>query len=110
MTKEFVKGFSRANLYNMRLLYITYEKIQTLSGKLSWSHYCELLLISDEDKNKEKVMELDLQGNEINEPADIICNLYVFEFLGLHEDKPMMKSDLGKVVAQQIEKWHKEEH
>ena len=50
LTKEFGKGFSRANLYNMRLFYLTYEKIQTLSGKLSWSHYCELLSISDEDK------------------------------------------------------------
>ncbi|MGN1157384.1 MAG: DUF1016 N-terminal domain-containing protein, partial [Agathobacter sp.] len=31
LTKEFGKGFSRANLYNMRLFYLTYEKIQTLS-------------------------------------------------------------------------------
>jgi hypothetical protein len=23
---------------------------QTLSGKLSWSHYCELLIVSDKDK------------------------------------------------------------
>ena len=29
---------------------IVYQKIQTLSGKLSWSHYCELLTISDADK------------------------------------------------------------
>jgi len=44
------KGFSRANLYNMRLFYLTYQKVQTLSGKLTWSYYCELLTISDEDK------------------------------------------------------------
>ena len=30
--------------------YLTYQKCQTLSGKLSWSHYCELLSISDPDK------------------------------------------------------------
>ena len=142
LTKEFGKGFSRANLYNMRLFYLTYEKIQTLSGKLSWSHYCELLSISDEDKrsfyekeainsnwsvrelkrqidsslferlllsrgdaNKEQVMELALQGNEINEPADIIRDPYVFEFLGLPEDKPVMESDLEKALVQQIEKF-----
>ena len=52
LTKEFGKGFSRANLYNMRLFYLTYEKIQTVSGKLSWSHYCELLSISDPDKEQ----------------------------------------------------------
>lgn len=50
LTAEFGKGFSRANLYNMRLFYQTYSKIQTVSGFLSWSHYCELLSISDRDK------------------------------------------------------------
>jgi Uncharacterized conserved protein len=50
LTKEFGKGFSRSNVYNMRLFYLTYEKIQTVSGKLSWSHYCELLSLSDKDK------------------------------------------------------------
>ena len=50
LTQEFGKGFSRSNLQNMRAFYLTYEKCQTLSGKLSWSHYCELLSISDSDK------------------------------------------------------------
>ncbi|MBS5111957.1 MAG: hypothetical protein KHZ15_04620 [Coprobacillus cateniformis] len=27
-----------------------YPICQTLSSKLSWSHYCELLYISDDDK------------------------------------------------------------
>ena len=49
LTKEFGKGFSRSNLQNMRQFYLTYEKCQTVSGKLSWSHYCELLSISDVD-------------------------------------------------------------
>lgn len=45
-------GFSVSNLFNMRKLYITYPKFQTLSGKLSWSHYCELLSIeNDEERN-----------------------------------------------------------
>lgn len=34
----------------MRNLYLAYPKSQTLSGKLSWSHYCELLSISDLSK------------------------------------------------------------
>lgn len=32
----------------MRLFYLKYEKFQTVSGKLSWSHYAELLSISDD--------------------------------------------------------------
>jgi len=142
LTKEFGKGFSRANLYNMRLFYQSYEKIQTVSGKLSWSHYCELLSISDTDKrsfyeketinsgwsvrelkrqiesslferlllsrgdaNKEQVLALALHGNEIAQPADIIRDPYVFEFLGLPEDKPIMESDLERALVQQIEKF-----
>ncbi len=142
LTKEFGKGFSRSNLQNMRQFYLAYEKCQTLSGKLSWSHYCELLSISDTDKrsfyekeavnsgwsvrelkrqiesslferlllsrgdvNKEQVLELALKGNEITTPADIIRDPYVFEFLGLPEDKPFMESDLERALVQQIEKF-----
>ena len=43
-------GFSVSNLFNMRKLYVTYPKFQTLSGKLSWSHYCELLSIENDDE------------------------------------------------------------
>ena len=50
LTKEFGKGFSRSNLQNMRAFYLAYPKCQTVSGKLSWSHYCELLIISDPDR------------------------------------------------------------
>lgn len=142
LTAEFGKGFSRANLYNMRQFYMTYEKIQTVSGQLSWSHYCELLSISDSDKrsfyekeavnsnwsvrelkrqidsslferlllsrgdaNKEQVLALAEKGIEITEPADIIRDPYVFEFLGLPEDKPVMESDLERALVQQIEKF-----
>ena len=41
------KGFSRSNLQLMRILYLKYPKYQTLSGKLGWSKYCELLSVSD---------------------------------------------------------------
>lgn len=142
LTKEFGKGFSRSNLQNMRQFYLTFEKCQTLSGKLSWSHYCELLSISDPDKrsfyeketvnsgwsvrelkrqiasslferlllskgdvNKEQVLALAMKGNEIAAPADIIRDPYVFEFLGLPEDKSMMESDLERALVQQIEKF-----
>ena len=50
LTKEYGKGFSRANLQNMRNFYLLYPICQTLSSKLSWSHYCELLSINDEKK------------------------------------------------------------
>ncbi|MSS37820.1 PDDEXK nuclease domain-containing protein [Clostridium porci] len=142
LTREFGKGFSRSNLQNMRAFYLAYEKCQTVSGKLSWSHYCELLSITDENKrsfyekesinsgwsvrelkrqidsslyerlllssgdaNKEKVLSLAQQGIEISQPADIIRDPYVFEFLGVPENKPMLESDLEKALVAQIEKF-----
>ena len=42
------RGFSRPNLNNMRQFYLFFPICQTLSDKLSWSHYCELIKISDE--------------------------------------------------------------
>ena len=52
LTRELGKGFSRANLYNMRLFYQTYKKFQSVTGKLTWTRYCELLSISDPDKRR----------------------------------------------------------
>ena len=41
------KGFSRSNLTYMRKLYLAFPKGETLSHKLSWSHYFELLKCED---------------------------------------------------------------
>ena len=37
-------------LYNMKMFYTKYPIFQSVTGKLSWTHYCELLYISDDDK------------------------------------------------------------
>ena len=142
LTKELGKGFSRSNLQNMRLLYLNYPICQTLSGKLSWSHYCELvsvsdsdkrqfyekeavlsgwsvrelkrqvdsslferLLLSDDSKNKERVLALAQNGNQIAVPSDILRDPYVFEFLGLPESKPFLENDLEQALVGQIEKF-----
>lgn len=39
LTKEYGRGFSKSNLFNMRNFYLSFPIFQTLSGKLSWSHY-----------------------------------------------------------------------
>ncbi len=42
------RGFSRSNLNYMRLLYSKYPICETLSHKLTWSHYYELLKVEDD--------------------------------------------------------------
>ena len=142
LTTEFGRGFSVSNLQFMRRFYQAYQIQQTVSVKLSWSHYCELLTISDPDKrsfyekeavnsnwsvrdlkrqiesslferlllsrgdaNQEQVLSLAQKGIDITEPSDVIRDPYVFEFLGIPEDKPIMESDLERALVQQIEKF-----
>ena len=142
LTQALGKGFSRSNLQNMSQFYLPSEKCQPLSGNLSWSHYCELLSLSDPanrgfyekesinsnwsvrelrrqiasslferlllskgNVNKERVLALAQNGVEISKPEDIIRDPYVFEFVGIPEDKPMMESDLERALVQQIEKF-----
>jgi len=54
--RQYGKGFSRTNLIYMRLFYTKYPKSQTLSDFLSWSHFTELLSISDGDKCGDNLM------------------------------------------------------
>ena len=45
MTLDFGKGFTVANLQNMRLFYLTFPNFYTLCSKLSWSHYRLLMRV-----------------------------------------------------------------
>ncbi|GHU13440.1 hypothetical protein FACS1894161_3410 [Spirochaetia bacterium] len=134
------RGFSVSNLQFMRRFFLEYPIQQTLSVKLSWSHYCELLIISDKDKrafyeqecqnaswsvrelkrqietslferlllsdgstNKEAVLVLSREGITMSKPEDILREPYVFEFLGVREQKPILEKDLEKRLIRHIE-------
>jgi predicted nuclease of restriction endonuclease-like (RecB) superfamily len=47
LTDHYGKGFGLSNINKMRKLYLCYPILQTLSAKLTWSHYVELLKIDD---------------------------------------------------------------
>lgn len=46
------KGFSVSNLQRFRLFYSCFENYATVSHKLTWSHYVELLKISNKPHNQ----------------------------------------------------------
>lgn len=52
LTNEFGSGFDATNIRRMRRFYLVYQKWETLSPKLAWSHYCELIKINDELKRR----------------------------------------------------------
>jgi len=49
LTKELGRGFSQSNLFNMRSFYTAYPNFPDASGKLTWSHYYELISVSDQN-------------------------------------------------------------
>lgn len=59
LTGEFGKGFSARNLERMRKFYIYFSIPTTLSSKLSWSHYLELIRIEEKKKNFELNQNID---------------------------------------------------
>ena len=140
LVKSVGKGFSVSNLQFMRRFYQKYPIQQTVSVKLSWSHYCELLtitddrerqfyekeavncswsfrelkrqiesslfqrlLLSDGNLNKEKVLVLAQKGIEISDPKDIVKDPYVFEFLGIPENKPFLEKDVENALFSHLE-------
>ena len=54
LTNKFGSGYSRSGLQNMRLFYNKYKNCQPLAGNLSWSHYCYLIYIEDDDERKKE--------------------------------------------------------
>lgn len=48
LTQLYGKGFSRSNLLYMRKLYLSFQISETLSHKLTWSHYFEILKADNE--------------------------------------------------------------
>lgn len=140
LTNELGRGFSRSNLFNMRAFYTAYPNFPDASGKLTWSHYCELLsvsdqearsfyereclnsewsvrelkrqigtslferlLLSDDKTNKQTVLAISREGIRMRKPQDILRDPYVFEFLGVKEEKPLFEQDLEDKLIRHIE-------
>ena len=73
LTKELGKGYSQRNLWLMLKFYET-QKMQTLSVKLSWSHYCELLSIKSINEINYYVMIVELQNLSVRQLRERIKN------------------------------------
>lgn len=80
------KGFSRSNLTYMRKLYLAFPKCETLSHKLTWSHYFELLKCEDPLELKFYFNEAVKEGWKVRElKRQIKSSLY--QRLALSTDK-----------------------
>lgn len=93
MTQDFGKGFTVANLKNMRQFYLTFSNGYALRSELSWTHY-RLLMRVENDKAREFYMQ-----------EAIIRDPYVLEFLGMTPNDDFYESDLEQALITHLQKF-----
>ena len=86
LSLKYGKGFSKSNVYLMRQFFLKYPKFQTLSGRLSWSHYVELLNVSDDLARSFYEKQCIKENWSVRELKRQI-NSMLFERLALSRDK-----------------------
>ena len=101
LTKEFGKGFSSRNLRTMRKFYLKYPIWKTVSSKLSWSHYLELIKIEEKPKRsfylKECINSM-WSVRELQRQRDSL--LYERLTLSANKDKVLELSKEGQILKE----------
>ena len=95
------KGFGRRNILDMRRFYLAFSKWQTVSAKLSWSHYISLISISDDIERKFYEKQAINQNLSVRE-LDRQISSALFERLALSKDKKgvLQLSEKGHIITQ----------
>lgn len=99
LTKEFGRGFSSRNLRTMRKFYLTYPIWKTVSSKLSWSHYLELIKIGEDKKRNFYLNECINSGwsvRELQRQRDSL--LYERLTLSADKEKVLELAEKGQVL------------
>ena len=99
LTSEFGKGFSKRNLERMRKFYSLYPNWQTVSAKLSWSHYLELIKIDEEPKRNfylNECINSSWSVRELQRQRDSL--LYERLIISADKEKILELSEKGQVL------------
>lgn len=93
LTTEFGKGFTVANLKNMRQFYRAYPNRYTLCSELSWSHYRVLMRISDEKRREWYTDECAKSGWSVRQLERQINTMF-YERLLSSKDKESVAAEI----------------
>lgn len=104
LRQRYGKGFGRRNILDMRRFYLAYQKWQTVSAKLSWSHYIALIGVSDDTARKfyeKHTLNENLSVRKLERQIDSS----LFERLALSKDKKgvLQLSEKGHIVSHPTE-------
>ena len=104
LSLELGKGFSRSNLTYMRLFYFHYQKSETLSHQLTWSHYFELLKI-DNDLERQFYQQQTIKENWSVRELKRHKTSALFQRLALSKDKKsiLALAKKGQIIESDID-------
>lgn len=94
--ETFGKGFDVTNLRNMRRFYLAFEKRETLSLALSWSHYNQLARIDNPNARLWYMQEAALHHWSVRALERQIGTLYYERLLSSKEKQPVELEALQK--------------
>lgn len=86
LTERYGNGFGMSNINKMRKFYSLYPILQTVSAKLSWSHYVELLKIEDSMERSFYLKECEQDNWGVRELRRQMKSM-LFQRLALSKDK-----------------------
>jgi len=103
LTREFGKGFDVSNLRNMRRFYIAFPIQETVSPKLSWSHYCRLVKIENLSAREWYIKESIENNWSVRALQRQISKLYYERLLSSKEKLPLKQEAEEKTKTLQID-------
>lgn len=101
LKSRFGKGFSKSNIYLMRQFYLKYQIFQSVTGKLTWTHYGELLGVSDDMARGFYEKQAVIDNWSVRELKRQISSA-LFERLALSQDKSgvLKLSQKGLIISE----------
>ena len=99
MTKEFGKGFTVANLKNMRQFYLIFQKSYALSDQLTWTHYRLLMRVENENARNFYIEEC-IKSNWSTRQLERQITTLFYERLLSSKDKEKVSKEIFKLEPQ----------
>lgn len=106
LTNSFGKGFSARNLRNMRQFFITYPNWQTVSAKLSWSHYLTLMRVDNPKAREYYTDSAASEGWSVRQLERQIATQYYERLLSSHRDDNEIKEIIAQNIPAKTEKFN----
>ena len=101
MTKDFGKGFTVANLKNMRQFYIIFPNGYALRSELSWTYYRSLMCVENE-KARNFYLEEAIKSNWSTRQLDRQINSFFYERLLSSKNKEEVSKEITKLEKNKI--------